>query len=280
MSYKPDESTLLDYLYGELDPMERQQVAMYLAANPEVKRKLDELDQTRKLLGSLKDKSVVPSVLLAPAPTTGPSRQPWFSGFVKNAAAVTLLLGFLMGMGKLTGADVQLGASGFSLAFSEKPTPTLLDRGRPEVDRDELMALIQTTLDSEEKARIQEQQQWQQVMAEKMIPPQKTVENRLIEQITRKLEDRMDAYFASVQYENANVLATYWEEVALAQKNYMNLLLEDYANGLQRVREEDLLYLQDRLNGLQIKNNQLEQEVSEILLYLLAEIQSTNPSNP
>jgi hypothetical protein len=102
----------------------------------------------------------------------------------------------------------------------------------------------------------------------------------LIEQITRKLEDRMDAYFQAVQQENANVLATYWEEVAVAQKNYMNLLLEDYVNGLQRVREEDLLYLQDRLNGLQIKNNQLEQEVSEILLYLLAEIQSTNPSNP
>jgi hypothetical protein len=280
MSYKPDESILMDYLYGELDPMERQQVEAYLSANPEVKRKLDELDQTRNLMGTLKDKSVVPPILLAPAPTTGPARQPLFSRFVKNAAAVALLLGFLMGMGQLTGADLQLGASGFSLAFSEKPTPTLLDRDRPEVDRDELMALILTTLDSEEKARIEQQQEWQQEMAEKMIPPQKTVENRLIEQITRKLEDRMDAYFQAVQQENANLLAAYWEEVALTQKNHMNVLLEDYAEGLQRLREEDLLYLQDRLNGLQVKNNQLEQEVSEILIYLLAEMQTPTPLTP
>nr|MBI1230447.1 hypothetical protein [Cytophagales bacterium] len=280
MNYKPDKSTLIDYLYGELAPAEKQQVDDYLSAHPEERIKLEELDQTRELLGNLTDQQVEPPILILPEPTTTEMRKPMFSGFVTNAAAVTMLLGFLMLIGRFTGADLQIGASGFSIAFSEKEEPTPSEGQKQELDREEIVTLIQASLHTQEKGMTDRQQQWQRELEEKMLPSQVLNESRLIEQLTKKLETRMDTYFASVQYENANLLATYWEEVALAQKNYMNLLLEDYASGLQRVREEDLLYLQERLNGLQIKNYQLEQEVSEILEYLLAEIQSPSVSNP
>lgn len=277
MNYKPDKSTLMDYLYGELNPAEKQQVEDYLSAHPEERIKLEELDQTRKFLGNLTDKEVEPPILISSASTPVPAPHPWFTGFVKNAAAIALLLGFLMGMGKFTGANFQVGSSGFAIAFSEKEGPIPLESEKQDLDRDEILKLIQTSLHTQEKGITEQHQQWRQ---EIMVPSHGLDESRLIDQIAEKLETRMDAYFTSVQYENANLLATYWEEVALAQKDYMNLLLEDYANGLQQVREEDLLYLQERLNGLQIKNYQLEQEVSEILEYLLAEIQLTTPSNP
>ncbi|WP_158858703.1 anti-sigma factor family protein [Lunatibacter salilacus] len=280
MSYKPDKSTLMDYLYGELNPDEKHQVDDYLSAHPEERIKLEELDQTRKFLGNLTDKSVERQILISSASRPIQVQKPMFSGFVRNAAAVTILLGFLMLLGKFTNANLQIGASGFAIAFSENEGPTPSEGQSQKLDREEIVKLIQTSLHTQEKGITEQQQQWQQEMEEKMVPSQVLVESRLIDQITKKLETRMDTYFASVQYENANLLATYWGEVAIAQKNYMNLLLEDYANGLQQLREEDLLYLQERLNGLQIKNYQLEQEVSEILEYLLAEIQLTIPSNP
>jgi len=280
MNYKPDKSTLMDYLYGELNPVERKKVEDYLLAHPEERIKLEELNQTRKFLGNLTDQSVEPPILISSSSRPTQVRKPMFSGFVRNAAAVTILLGFLMLLGKFTGADLQIGSSGFAISFSENEGLTPSEGQKQELDREEIVKLIQTSLHIQEKGISAQHRQLRQEMEEKMVPSQGLDESRLIDQIAKKLETRMDTYFASVQYENANLLATYWEEVALAQKNYMNLLLEDYANGLQRVREEDLLYLQDRLNGLQIKNNQLEREVSEILEYLLAEIQSTTPSNP
>ena len=280
MNYKPDKSTLMDYLYGELNPAEKQQVDDYLSAHPEERIKLEDLDQTRKFLGNLTDQSVEPPILISSSSRPTQVRKPMFSGFVRNAAAVTILLGFLMILGKFTGTDLQIDASGFAIAFAENEGPTTSESQKQELDREEIVKLIQTSLHTQEKGISEQHQKWQQEMEEKMVPSQRLDESRLIDQITNNLETRMDTYFASVQYENANLLARYWEEVAVAQKNYMNLLLEDYANGLQRVREEDLLYLQERLNGLQIKNYQLEQEVSEILEYLLAEIQSTTPSNP
>jgi hypothetical protein len=280
MSYKPDKSTLMDYLYGELNPAEKKRVDDYLSAHPEERIKLEELDQTRKFLGNLTDRSVESPVLISSSSTPTPVRKPIFSDFARNAAAVTILLGFLMLLGKFTNANLQIGASGFAIAFSENGGPTPSESQKQELDREEIVKLIQTSLHTQEKGITERHQQWRKEMEEKMVPSKVLDESRLIEKITKKLETRMDTYFASAQYENANLLATYWEEVALAQKNYMNLLLEDYANGLQQVREEDLLYLQERLNGLQIKNYQLEQEVSEILEYLLAEIQLTTPSNP
>lgn len=280
MNYKPDKSTLMDYLYGELTPVERKKVEDYLSEHSEERIKLEELDQTRKFLGNLTDQQVEPPILILPEPTTTEVRKPMFSGFVKNAAAVTILLGFLMLLGKFTNANLQIGSSGFAIAFSENEGATPPEVQKQELDREEIVKLIQTSLHAQEKGISEQHQQWQQEMEEKMLPSQGLDESQLIDQIAEKLETRMDAYFTSVQYENANLLATYWEEVALVQKDYMNLLLEDYANGLQQVREEDLLYLQERLNGLQIKNYQLEQEVSEILEYLLAEIQLTTPSNP
>ena len=280
MSYKPDKSTLMDYLYGELNPAEKKRVDDYLSAHPEERIKLEELDQTRKFLGNLTDQQVEPPILILPEPSTTEARKPMFSGFVRNAAAVTILLGFLLVLGKFTGADLQIGASGFAITFSENEGPTPSESQKQELDREEIVKLIQTSLRTQEKVISEQHQQWRTEMERKLVPSQVLDESRLIDQITKNLETRMDTYFASAQYENANLLATYWEEVAIAQKNYMNLLLEDYANGLQQVREEDLLYLQERLNGLQIKNYQLEQEVSEILEYLLAEIQLTTPSNP
>jgi hypothetical protein len=280
MNYKPDKSTLMGYLYGELNPAERKKVEDYLSEHPEERTKLEELGETRKFLGNLTDQSVEPPILISSASMPTQVRKPMFSRFVRSAAAVTILLGFLMVLGKFTGVNLKIEASGLAIAFAENEGSTPSEGQKQELDREEIVKLIQTSLHTQEIGMTARQGQWRQEIEEKMVPSQGLDENRLIEQLTKKLETRMDTYFASVQYENANLLATYWEEVAIAQKNYMNLLLEDYANGLQQVREEDLLYLQDRLNGLQIKNYQLEQEVSDILEFLLAEIQLTTPSNP
>jgi anti-sigma factor RsiW len=50
MSYKPDESALMAYLYGELQGEEKRNVEKYLAENPEAMRSIQEMMDVRKIL--------------------------------------------------------------------------------------------------------------------------------------------------------------------------------------------------------------------------------------
>ena len=150
----------MDYLYGELNPAEKKRVDDYLSAHPEEKIKLEGLDQTRKFLGNLTDRSVESPVLISSSSTPTPVRKPIFLDFARNAAAVTILLGFLMLLGRFTGADLQIGASGFAIAFSENEGQTPSESQKQELDREEIVKLIQTSLRTQEKVISEQHQQW------------------------------------------------------------------------------------------------------------------------
>lgn len=79
------QSRLMDYLYGELNDKEKQEMEAWLAANPAVARELEELHGVRRQLRAAAP--VAPVVrLVAPARTLGG----WWRG---AAAAVLLALG-------------------------------------------------------------------------------------------------------------------------------------------------------------------------------------------
>jgi anti-sigma factor RsiW len=59
MNYKPDEGTLMAYLYGELDAAETEKVEQYLQNNPHVREQLQQMNGVRKALGSLNDVEVI-----------------------------------------------------------------------------------------------------------------------------------------------------------------------------------------------------------------------------
>ncbi len=56
MSYKPDESTLASYLYGELPKDVHAQITVYLSENPEVKKELEEIKSLQEVMEKLQDK--------------------------------------------------------------------------------------------------------------------------------------------------------------------------------------------------------------------------------
>ena len=82
MSYKPDESALMAYLYGELQGDEKRSVEKYLAENPQAMTELQGMMDVRKILSVIEDKEVI-----APPIVMEDSRQRflWNTPYLKTA---------------------------------------------------------------------------------------------------------------------------------------------------------------------------------------------------
>src|SRR6187551_563973 len=94
MKYRPDESTLISYLYGELDAKESEKVQLYLQGNPEELAKMKQLMGVQEIMSNIGDKEVIaPPVFMDDAPW---SSTIWFNGHLKTvigiAASFLLLL--------------------------------------------------------------------------------------------------------------------------------------------------------------------------------------------
>ncbi|MCC5937721.1 MAG: hypothetical protein JJU34_10590 [Lunatimonas sp.] len=277
MSFVPDETTWMGYLYGELDAETHLQVTQYLQNNPDARRELEQFASLRQRLKGLEDKSPPPMALPELPQTTRPVRRT-IPKPIQYAATLVIALVCLMVAARATELHLQWSSDGLYISFGIRempPTPqmvaaTTLAEERAESPRgtyeaspsDSLLRQVQEIIDRKLDQRLRdEKQQW-------------------IGQIGPGLERRMDAYFQAARQEQALQLATYWEEVALVQKQYTEVLLQDFSQTLEQLREEDLVFLLERLNGMQYENEQRQQEINDLLIFLLAESDTSTPKQP
>ena len=65
MSWKPSETDIIDYLYGEIAPDLKDSFEKYLNENPEFSKELDEIRDTMGILPVVPDEEVIPPVPLS-----------------------------------------------------------------------------------------------------------------------------------------------------------------------------------------------------------------------
>jgi hypothetical protein len=279
MKFKPDKSMLISYLYGELDKNDHEKVEAYLASEPEVLKEMEEMRATRQMLSHLKDKDIGAPLVVKP----NLNRRPAFGSFSKYAAAVTLLLGLLLLFGKISGARISLDNTGFSLSFSADQTREELNPHQMTMSEEALREIIHTSMQQHE-AQLQErwtsrQEEWETAMGKK-LDKYSMQDEQLKDIVTKEAENRVNAYFDALQQQNMAMMETYWQEVAMVQKEYMTAILEDFAMGLQTVREKDLVYLQSRLNGLERDRDQFQLEMEQMLSHLIINVRNMKNEQP
>src|SRR5712675_507789 len=94
MNYKPDESTIISWLYGELGEKEKQKLDLYFNDHPEELRHLKGLSDSRDILGSLKDKEVIAPPIFMDNPTS--TRPLWHSPAMKTILGIAASFLILM----------------------------------------------------------------------------------------------------------------------------------------------------------------------------------------
>src|SRR5882724_13460689 len=98
MSYKPDESVLIAYLYGEeISEKEKTKLENYFRQHPEELAKLRALDELREVMSHAQDKEVIAPPVFVDDTNT---RSLWQSSYFKISLGIAASILFLLVAGK------------------------------------------------------------------------------------------------------------------------------------------------------------------------------------
>ena len=268
MSYKPDEGTLIAYLYGELEGSAKERVERYLADSEEARRELEALKEVRGIMGLVRDKEVI-----AP-PLVIDSRARFFnlsSPLVRAVLAIAASLVILMVAGKLTGVQISASENEIRLTFGQ-PRSSAPD-ATPSLGVADVHDIIDARLADNNAALQSEWRKSQEAFANTMRETLKESSSR-IDQLVMKAasasEKQISAYVSTLQAENLRMIKDHYEMTSEEQKQQLEQLLVDFAKYLQQQREDDLMILQARLNDLQQNTDMYRQETEQILASLIS----------
>src|ERR1700712_786719 len=118
MSYKPDESVLMAYLYGELETNEKEAVENYLQQNPDAQKQLQEMKDVLKLMSHVKDKEVIAPPLLTEH--EAPVIALWNTRYFRVIASIAASFLLLLVAGKIIGPEITYGGGELKISFGAK----------------------------------------------------------------------------------------------------------------------------------------------------------------
>ena len=279
MNYKPDEGTLMAYLYGELEGAEKEKVERYLFEHPEARTELEKLQQVRHVMSHVKDKEVI-----APPIVIGHSNKIyWNSPYVKTILAIAASLLLIMVMGRLTDTHISLGDRQLKISFGDVKSQRVqnvaddqsISSGLTANDVQEMINSSLTQNNEAMKASWNETQQKLDASIQQNLADNSNRIDQLMKQASSASQEQIQGFLASAQTENMRLVKDYFQLSATDQKQYLEDLLVDFAKYLQQQRTDDLRIVQSRLNNLEQNTDQFKQETEQILSSII----STTNSN-
>lgn len=117
MSYKPDEATLISYLYGELDAKESEKVVQYFQQYPEALKQFHEMANTLDVMRTVDDKEVIAPTIFVGQYTGRPF---WQSAYFKTSMSIAASFLLIIVAGKLSGLEVNYSSGELRISFGNK----------------------------------------------------------------------------------------------------------------------------------------------------------------
>jgi hypothetical protein len=278
MSYKPDETVLMAYLYDELHEDEKLKVEKYLQENPQALKALQDLQQLRKMFSVVEDKEVI-----APPIVIEDSKQRYFWNvpYFKTITSIAASLLIVMLAGKLSGLQVSYSGNEVTLRFG---TPVYLPQNvqpvQASLTKEEVQQMINSSVQENTTAMLaswsEEQQRQLDTSIRRSLAGNSIKVNELVQQASQASQDEIRMYVAGLQNENQNMMKNYFQLTSSEQQKYIEGLLVDFAKYLNQQRNNDLETLQMRLTSIEQNTSVFKQETEQILASIISSGQSVN----
>ncbi len=277
MNYKPDESTLIAYLYDELDAKEVEKVQDYLNQNPEALKKLQGLNEVRNVLSHADDQEVIaPPIFMD---TTNHASRFWQSGYFKTIMSIAASIVFLLVAARLIGPEISYSGGELRISFNrerqvEKPMEQVVI---PSLSSSEVQDMINTSL---AKNNEQISSEWEnnnkklQASLKNSLTNNSEKIDELMKVASQASQDQVRTFVASLQQDNLQLMKDYMQLSAKDQKTYVESLLVDFSKYLQEQRKQDLVFFQTRMSSIEKNTDQFKQETEQILANIIS-----NPEN-
>ncbi|MCE7863508.1 MAG: hypothetical protein DYG99_08205 [Bacteroidetes bacterium CHB5] len=273
MNYKPDEGTLMAYLYGELDATENEKVKQYLQQYPEVLQHLQQLGYVRTALGSLSDEEVIAPPVFVDSETKNIPF--WKAGYFKITMGIAASFLFLLVAARLIGPEVMYKNGELRISFNRTPENPATEQS---LTANEVQEMINTSLVKNNETIASNWEASNQKIQESL---QRNLNNnsaridKLISVASQASQDQVRTFVAGMQEENMKLMKDYFQLSAKDQQAYVENLLVDFTKYLHEQRKQDMLLFQTRMNSIEKNTDQFKQETEQILASIISNPEGT-----
>lgn len=269
MSYKPNETTLIAYLYDELDNEEKRNVEVYLSEHPEAASEVRRMRETLQIMTKLGDKEVIAPPLMMEHDRVVPI---WRTRYFRAIASVAASIILILVVGRLSGINITYADAELRISFG-KPIEQKTEEPVPQLTEAEVNSMITTALTRNNEqlteAWTQNDAKLKQSIQNVMKTSSKQI-NEMVTQASGSSQEQIRSYVASLQSQNLQLMRDYMQLTTTEQKQYVENLLVDFSKYLQEQRTQDLMFFQARMTNMEKNTDEFKQATEQILGTILA----------
>lgn len=277
MSYKPDESVLMAYLYDELSGEEKVLVEKYLLENPTAMKELESIQHLRKMMSTISDKEVIAPPIVV---EDGKQRFFWNAPYFKTITSIAASLLLLMIAGKIMDVQVSYSGNEVSMSFGKPASAKINEQPlQPGLTADEVQAMINSTVAQNNQvvqASLNESQRKLDASISKNLAMNSSKINNLVQQASKASQEDIRQFVAGLQNQNQQLVKDYFQLSTSDQQKYIEGLLVDFAKYIKQQHNNDLETLNTRLTGLEQNTTVFKQETEQILASIISNGTSEN----
>ena len=274
MSWKPNETDIVDYLYGEMAPDAQRKFEEYMQQNSELAKEVNDLRLTQGVLPSLPDEEVIlPVNFNSTKDTTEPlakSRGWLYSISIAASIAAILVVGYF------TQFSLSFGEEGFRMAFNE--TQPIQEASLTE---DEINAIVDNKVSLMSNKLTGQITEMETGFASQLEQNQRITELEIkrvaaIKPQTEIEDEQMLTFIAQLKDENLKMMQTFYQASADDQQNYMRKILLDFQDYLDNQRQGDLRFIQANMLELKSTSELMQEETDKILANIITTVNNQN----
>ena len=264
MNNKPDESTLVAYLYGELNEKETKKLEDYFQQHPDELAKLRGLSEVREVMGQAQDKEVIaPPIFVGDAGI----RPLWHSNYFRVSVGIAASILFILVAGKFLGPEINYSKGELRISFGKKTEQQAPPSGLTE---EKVNELISSSLAKNNESIAASRTEDQKKLMQTLVDFNSKKMDALTKTVSQASQEQVRSFVSNLQDQNLKLMKDYFQLSTADQKKYMENMLVDFSNYLQEQRKQDLQFVQAKVNSLEKNNNQFKQETEQILTSLIS----------
>ncbi len=267
MNYKPDEGTLIAFLYGELDAKEAEKVTAYLEQHPEENVRLNSLSEVSSIMGSIRDKEVIaPPIFLGDSD----SKPLWNQSYFRVITGIAASILFILVAGRLLGPEISYTNGELRISFGNSNSNNSNQIANYQLTEEKIQGMIQASLTKNNEDLKAQWSDDQQKLVQSVSNLNSKEINDLVRNASQASQQQVRSFVSGLQEQNLKLMKDYLQLSGADQKKYMESLLVDFSNYLQEQRKQDLMIVQSKVNSIEKNSNQFKQETEQILASLIS----------
>ncbi|MFY0654093.1 MAG: hypothetical protein JXQ96_18795 [Cyclobacteriaceae bacterium] len=271
MESKIDESTIIDFLYGNLSAEDRQKMQEAMDKDPQLKKEVEEMAGVMEFMGKSEDKEVIPPSFVFEDESKRPVSFFAHRSF-RYIASVAASLFILLMAGYVTNFKVLSNSEGMVIGFGSNAE-------QEGITKDEVRGIMEEVLTSYNAGQDKKLVDLEKKLSSQLESLEEENINTIKNYMASNSEQSREVirkYINQSNADNKQMIADYFKVSGEQQKEYMNSVLTDFSKFYNDQRKQDLEAIRTGLLEYKDSNDQKQYETEVVLASLMDMVNTQN----